>query len=83
VEDPYKNGIYQKTEALIGTFPIRSFMSYSIGVYKFYPALEKKLVQDKSQQSGPVMEIFDLGKKQITYVAPVNQKVSPAPSFTK
>jgi hypothetical protein len=83
VEDPYKSGIFQKTEALVGTFPIRSFMSYSIGVYKFYPALEKKLAQDKYQLSGPVMEIFDLEKRQITYVAPVNQKVSPAPLFTK
>ena len=83
VEEPYKSGLFRKTEALIGTFPIRSFMSYSIGVYKFYPAMEKKLAKDKIQLSGPVLEIFDLGKKQITYVAPVNQKVSPAPLFSK
>lgn len=83
VENPYNSGIFQKTEALIGTFPIRSFMSYSIGVYKFYPALEKKLAQVKYQMSGPVMEIFDLKTRQITYVAPVNQKVSPAPVFIK
>jgi hypothetical protein len=83
VESPYKSGVFQKTEALIGTFPIRSFMSYSIGVYKFYPALEKKVAKDKCHLSGPVIEIYDLEAKKITYIAPVNQMTSPAPLFTK
>lgn len=81
VSAPYKSALYPKTNAVVGEFPIRSFLSYTSGVVKFYPQLQKYLTENNLKQSGPVLEIYNSPKRVITYVASVNEGPSPAPSF--
>lgn len=81
VSAPYKSALYPKTKAIVGEFPIRSFLSYTSGTIKFYPRLQKYLSENQYQLSGPVMEIYDSPKRVITYVAPINGGPSPAPQF--
>lgn len=79
VSAPYKSYLYPETEAVVGVFPIRSFLSYTSGTYKFYPQLQKYLSENKITQAGPVLEIYDSSKRTITYIAPINK--NPAPEF--
>lgn len=81
VSAPYKSALFPKTKAIAGEFPIRSFLSYTSGTLKFYPQLQKYLSENQYQLSGPVMEIYDSPKRVITYIAPINEGPSPAPSF--
>lgn len=81
VSDPYKSGVFEKTEAIVGVFRIRSYFSYVMGTYKFYPALRKYLKKNGLTSSGPVLEIYNSSEKTIKYVGPVNSKESPAPEF--
>ncbi len=81
VSAPYKSAIYPKTKAVVGEFPIRSFLSYTSGTVKFYPQLQKRLSENQYQLSGPVMEIYDSPRRVITYVAPIGEGPSPAPQF--
>lgn len=81
VTAPYKSALYPKTKAIVGEFPIRSFLSYTSGTIKFYPRLHKYLSENQYQLSGPIMEIYDSPKRVIIYVAPINGGPSPAPQF--
>ncbi|NLP02851.1 MAG: GyrI-like domain-containing protein [Fibrobacter sp.] len=81
VEKPYKSGVFEKTEAVVGRFPIRSFLSYVMGAGKFYSRLQEYLNQNNLKMSGPVLEVYDNGERMIIYIAPVNSEKSPAPEF--
>ncbi len=83
VSAPYKTALFPKTKAVVGVFPIRSFLSYTSGTIKFYPQLQNYLSENKLQSSGPVMEIYDSPARTITYVAPVNGGSSQVPPFEK
>ncbi len=81
VSAPYKSALFPKTRVIAGEFPIRSFLSYTSGTLKFYPQLQKYLSENQYKLSGPVMEIYDSPGRVITYLAPINEGPSPAPSF--
>jgi hypothetical protein len=81
VSAPYKSALFPETKAIVGEFPIRSFLSYTSGTIKFYPQLQKYLSENQYQMSGPVMEIYDTPKRVITYIAPINEGPSPAPQY--
>ncbi len=81
VSAPYKSALFPKTEAVVGVFPIRSFLSYTSGTFKFYPQLQKYVSSKKLTLSGPVLEIYDSAKRRIIYVASVDKEKSPVPAF--
>jgi effector-binding domain-containing protein len=81
VSAPYKSALFPKIKAVVGEFPIRSFLSYTSGTLKFYPQLQKRLSENQYELSGPVMEIYDSPRRVITYIAPINGGPSPAPQF--
>jgi hypothetical protein len=69
VSVPYAVKILPKTESIIGTFPLRTFMSAMTGPMKFYPEMFKLLTEKKREIAGPVMEIYDASSGRIMYVA--------------
>ena len=75
---PYQTAVYRRTDAVIGAFPIRSFFSYTTGLFKFSSRLDKYVETNKLSVSGPVMEVYDAEKKQIFYIASVGTE-SPVP----
>jgi hypothetical protein len=68
---PYHSATQDSVEAVVGTFRLRSFFSYMTGVFKFYPALDDFLRRQGDTLSGPVIEIYDLERRRIEYVAPI------------
>lgn len=81
VESPYKSGIYEKTDAVVGRFPIRSFFSYTTGAGKFYDVLQSYLDEHDLGLSGPVLEMYNSSERLLIYVAPIGGTDSPAPRF--
>jgi hypothetical protein len=73
LKTPYFTRRYEPTWSVIGTFPMRSFMSYSIGIVKFQPRLERYLASHGLVRSGPILQIFDMNRKQIQYIAPLSR----------
>lgn len=71
VSAPFAAGVFQKTQSIVGTFPLRSFMSPMTGPMKFYPAMANILVKQKREMAGPVMEVYDIPAKKIMYIAPL------------
>ncbi len=82
VRKPYRSGMFDRTDAVVGRFRIRSFFSYTTGAYKFYSELQRFLSEKKIEQTGPVMETYDMVKRTITFIAPVQRTISPVPPFT-
>ncbi len=68
---PFKTAVLPKTRAVIGTFPVRTFLSQLTGPLKFYPRLFRFLSREKLEPDGPVMEIYDKVARSISYIAPV------------
>jgi len=68
---PYRFRRMEAADALVGTFPLRTFMSYMSGFWKFYPALRRYLEKNGCAAAGPVMEVYDLRQRTIMYVAPI------------
>lgn len=68
---PYATKIFPKTQCMVGTFPLRTFMSAMTGPMKFYPEMMKQLTDRKREMAGPVMEIYDAPSRKIMYVAPL------------
>lgn len=81
VSDPYKSALFKQTDAVVGVFPIRSFLSYTSGTYKFYSQLQKYVSKNNLNILGPVLEIYDSAKRRITYIAPLTDGPSPIPPF--
>jgi hypothetical protein len=73
LEEPYRYTKIARTDAVVGTFPIRSFLSYMSGVLKFYPKLEQFTVGEDIEVLGPVMELYDMEHNEIRYIAPMKQ----------
>jgi hypothetical protein len=71
VAAPYSVRVFQRTPAVVGVFPLRSFMSPMTGPMKFYPAMLALLEKTKRTPDGPVMEIYDVPGRKILYIAPV------------
>jgi hypothetical protein len=67
----YRSRVFEETDAVVGTFRLRSLFSYMVGVQKFYPALETFLEKGRLRQVGPVMEIYDLDREEILFIAPL------------
>jgi len=72
VDSPYKSDTFGKSYCIIGKYPLRSFFSYSTGIYKIYSSLDKYAKSKNTTITGPVMEIVDTNKKSILYVVPVS-----------
>lgn len=82
VSNPYKSVVYPQTDAVVGQFPIRSFLSYTSGTYKFYNELKKYVAKNDLKISGSVLEIYDSAKRQITYVVALDSNnQAPEPKF--
>lgn len=82
VNEPYRSGLFERTDAVVGRFRLRSFFSYTIGGYKFYSELQRFLQDKKIEQTGPVMEMYDMVERVIYYIAPVQRTTSPVPQFS-
>ena len=72
--EPYLSRTIPKREALVATFPLRSPFSYMTGVVKSYPALEEYMAEEGLVQDGDVVELYDLGERELRYVAPVREE---------
>jgi hypothetical protein len=81
VQPPYRNSVFERTDAVVGEYNLRSFFSYMTGSYKFYPQLHRYIAKKKIKQTGPVIEIYDLAKRSILFIAPVQRSTSPVPPF--
>lgn len=68
---PYRSVTQDSLPAAVGTFRLRSFFSYMTGVFKFYPALDQYLREHGDTLTGPVIEVYDLERRRIDYVAPI------------
>jgi hypothetical protein len=79
---PYKSGVFDRTDAVVGRFRLRSFFSYTTGGHKFYSTLQRFLAERKIEQTGPVVEIYDMAERIIFYIAPVQRTTSPLPEFS-
>jgi hypothetical protein len=82
VKHPLKTADYKKNYCIVGKFPIRSFFSYSTGLYKFYPALEKYCKVKRIHLSGPVMELIDTKNKTILFIISTSN-IASFPEFEK
>ncbi len=82
VQVPYKNGIFKRTDAVVGHFYLRSFFSYSTGSYKFYSKLPRFITEKSVEPTGSVMEIYDRAQRSIWFIVPVGRMKSPVPPFT-
>jgi AraC family transcriptional regulator len=71
VPAPYVAEIFPRTASIVATFPLRSFMSSMTGPMKFYPEMLALLTRQKREAAGPVMEIYDVLTRKITYIAPL------------
>ena len=71
VPAPYVTEVFPKTASIVGTFPLRSFMSPMTGPMKFYPEMLMLLSRQKREAAGPVMEIYDVPARKIMYIAPL------------
>jgi hypothetical protein len=71
VNAPYAVQVFPKTACIVGTFPLRSFMSPMTGPMKFYPKMFALLTKEKREAAGPVMEIYDVPSRKIVYIAPL------------
>lgn len=80
VDTPYSSIVIDSVVALVGEFPIRSYFSYVNGFSKFTKELEKYLTQNHIALVKPFLEIYDLKKKRIYYIAPIGDS-RPVPSF--
>ena len=72
-EPPLRSGVEPERPAVVATFPLRSPFSYMTGVLKAYPALERYLAEEGLEANGPVMEVYDLEKREIRYLVPVKE----------
>ena len=83
VNTPYKTGQFERTDAVVGQFKIRSFFSYTTGGYKFYEQLQRFIKEKNIEQTGPVMEMYDMVQRSIFFIAPVQRTTSPVPEFKR
>jgi hypothetical protein len=71
VEAPYLAKKVDAALAIVGIFPIRSFLSYTTGSFKFSAQLERFSTEHSLKVSGPIMTVYDMPARQIRYIAPV------------
>jgi hypothetical protein len=81
VAAPCKSGVFERTDAVVGTVKLRSFFSYTTGGYRFYTRLQQFTEEKKIEQTGPVLELYDMSKRTILFVAPVGRTIAPVPEF--
>jgi hypothetical protein len=72
VELPFKSDTFGKSYCIVGKYPLRSFFSFTTGIYKIYGSLEKYAKSKNTSITGPVMEVIDTEKKAILYIVPVS-----------
>ncbi|WP_281541224.1 GyrI-like domain-containing protein [Maribacter aestuarii] len=58
---------YPLGEYLVAEFPNRGMSSVILGIIKVYPALERYVEENGYESDTPVMEIWDVPNKKITY----------------
>lgn len=71
IEPPYRSMKIDSTPAVVGTFPIRTFLSYTTGSLKFSAALTGFCSHNKIARTGPVLAVYDMPARQIRYYAPI------------
>ncbi len=79
--DRYKSGVFDRTKAFTGRFPVRSFFSYETGSYKFYKALSRLIEEKNIHPRCPVMEIYEPQRRLIRFVVPAESTGYRFPSF--
>ncbi|TAL29410.1 MAG: hypothetical protein EPN93_21595 [Spirochaetes bacterium] len=60
---------YPRAHCLVAEFPYKGVLSVFVGVIRVYPRLDE-FIKEKRLRKGPVMEIFDIPGKKITYLVP-------------
>jgi len=68
VPPPYSARVIPRSQCIVGTFPLRSFLSAMIGPMKFYSGVLKTL---ERETAGPAIEIYDVPAKKIVYAMPL------------
>lgn len=80
---PYKTATTLKTNAIVGTYRLRSFFSYLTGSYKFYSKRDKFIIKNELKLKGPVLELYDMTNRQIIFIAPYGNGEPPFPVFSE
>ena len=62
-----------KQEYLSVQLPYKGFFSIMIGIFRVYPAMDDYLDDKGYDDEGPIMEIYDLKNKTITYRKAINK----------
>jgi hypothetical protein len=73
VDTPYLVMKIDSAPAIVGTFPIRTFLSYTTGSLKFAAKLNRFQIAKHLMVSGPVMAVYDMPARQIRYYAPTTR----------
>lgn len=67
LESEFKVEIFPAGDFVVTEFPYKGQLSVMIGVIRVYPALERFVKDNNLNPATPVMEIYDIPNKKITY----------------
>lgn len=65
----YHVGLLRKSKAVVADFPFNGQLSIIIGIFRAYPELDK-YQKANSIPGKPIIEIYDMPNKKITYIVP-------------
>lgn len=68
VRDKFKRKNIRRYNCLVAEFPLKNFLSYTLGAIKCYPALVKYAQEKGYKMSLPPMEIYDYSAMKIFYI---------------
>lgn len=63
----FKVKVWPKSQCLVTEFPIRNNLSYMIGPFKAYPALNKAM-NERKLKLGTCMELYDMPAKKTFFI---------------
>ena len=67
LKSDFEVSVYPLGEYLVGEFPFKGMPSVILGIIKAYPALNAYAAENGYALDSPVMEIWDVPNKKITY----------------
>lgn len=65
----YKVGLIKKSKAVVAEFPFNGPLSIIMGIFRVYPELGKYQAAN-SIPGKPIIELYDMSNKKITYIVP-------------
>ncbi len=65
----YKVGLLKKSKAVVAEFPFNGPLSIIMGIFRVYPELGKYQAAN-SIPGKPIIELYDMPNKKITYIVP-------------